>query len=568
VIDPTQLFIGATTAFLVSFVKPILLLVTFVPWAWLVSARIEKDARYFHLNFTAWNGIFLGAGVAALAAVILVKWFWLGWPVAIIVMWAPVLTYWSYRNRQVPEGQEFTLSGQNFQERMDARRQKRSARDVTISFKGADGERVMVPSREEPLFAVYAATEELIEPAISGRAARLDLMPTKGGYVVSQSIDGVRYKREPLASDVANAVIDFLKKVAGLEVDDRRRRQIGECEVHLGGEDTELTIATSGTSAGQQARIDFNLRQRLSKPFDGIGLLAPQIEALDSVEPSHERHGIVLIGAPPGHGLTTSMYAFISRHDAFTSNIKTLERRVELRLDGVDHIAWDPNNPDVDFATNLQSILRRDPDIVLISDINDSNTATIAAGPGMQGPLIYVPQTQATIPEQIKEWVQAVTRSGDMDLKKAVRALRLVTNQRLFRSLCPNCRQGYTPTPEQAKKLGLSPDKQHQLFRASGKVQVKNKIETCPVCAGTGYLGQVAAFEVMLVDKEVRKHLAAGDLKGAYDTARRHKMIYLQEAALAKVRSGETTLEEIVRVTSPPKPAASKPKPEPAATDA
>ena len=116
---------------------------------------------------------------------------------------------------------------------------------------------------------------------------------------------------------------------------------------------------------------------------------------------------------------------------------------------------------------------------------------------------------------------------------------------------CPNCRQPFQPTAEQLQKMSLPAAKVKQLHRASGKVQVKNKIENCPVCGGTGYLGQSGAFEVMVVDAQVRRLLTAGDLKGAHAHARRNKMIYVQEAALSKVVSGETTIEEVIRVTAP-----------------
>jgi type II secretory ATPase GspE/PulE/Tfp pilus assembly ATPase PilB-like protein len=165
----------------------------------------------------------------------------------------------------------------------------------------------------------------------------------------------------------------------------------------------------------------------------------------------------------------------------------------------------------------------------------------------MQGPMIYIQQPLPTIVDQIRDWVKRVG-----DVKQATRAMRAVTNQRLLRSLCPNCRQAYTPTPEQIKKLNLPAKKVSQLYRAGGKVQVKNKIEDCPVCSGTGYLGQTGAFEVFVVDEDARKLLASGDLKGALAHARRKNMIYLQEAAMAKVIAGETTLDEVVRVLAAP----------------
>ncbi len=159
----------------------------------------------------------------------------------------------------------------------------------------------------------------------------------------------------------------------------------------------------------------------------------------------------------------------------------------------------------------------------------------------------------------MRNWVKLVG-----DVKDATRALRAVVNQRLLRTLCPNCRQPYQPAPEQLKRLHLSPEKIRQLYRPGGQVQVKNKIEPCPVCAGRGYLGQTGAFEVFLISDDVQKPLMAGDLKAALGVARRNRMIYLQEAAMSKIISGETRLEEVIRVTAPARAdAGNPPRPQP-----
>jgi type II secretory ATPase GspE/PulE/Tfp pilus assembly ATPase PilB-like protein len=367
-----------------------------------------------------------------------------------------------------------------------------------------------------------------------------------------------------------------MKDLAGLDVQDRRRPQGGDCSLRGPAGATELHVETTGSSNAQLLRVDFDRAKRLHKPFDGLGLLGPQMEVLSALAEPQDRHGIVLLGSPAGHGLSTTSYSLLARHDAFTSNIKSLERDVQVRLDGVDQIRFDPNNPDVDYATHLQSILRRDPDIVLTAELPDSETAAVAAEPGMQGPLIYIPQRAGSIPEQIRQWVKCVG-----EVKPAMKPLRAVMNQRLIRTLCPNCRQAYQPSAEQLRKMGVpgGAGRVKELYRASGKIQVKNKIESCPVCGGSGYLGQTGIFEVLPVDDEVRKLLVASDLKGAMAQARRSKMIYMQEAAIAKVLSGETSLEEVIRVTAPEaaaksarsaKPGKSKPSgaaPAPAASD-
>lgn len=546
----------AVSGYLLSWWKALLILPPFVAWAWLVSAQLDKDARYYHLNYHLWNGIHLGAGVAALAAMLFVPIFWIGWPLGILILVGPVLLYWKMRNQQVPEGKQFHLTSLNLAAAVASRRQSKAAKSAVIQFTDAAGSTRIPPAKDEPLFPVHMLAEDLIGPAISARASRLELVVGTNGGSVSQIIDGVRYKRETVPTDISLRLIDYLKEICGLDVSDRRRRQAGKCQVRGPAGHTEIDLVTKGSSTGQVVTLDFDRASRLDKPFDALGLLLPQLEALRVFEQPHERHGVILIGAPPGHGLTTTAYSMLSRHDAYTTNVKSLEREIMVQLMGVDQVEWDSANPDIDYATQLQSILRRDPDIVLVAELRDSETAQKAAEPGMQGPLIYVQQQLGSVEEQIRDWVKRVG-----DLKEATKGLRAVMNQRLLRRVCQNCRQPYTPSAEQLKKLNIPAKRVQQLYRAGGKVQVKNKIENCPICNGTGYFGQTAAFQVMIIDNETRKLLAAGDLQGARAHARRNNMMWLQEAALAKVVSGDTTLEEVVRVTSPQTPGAASPAP-------
>ncbi|MDY7108937.1 MAG: ATPase, T2SS/T4P/T4SS family [Planctomycetota bacterium] len=546
-IEPTILA-QHVSAFLQSPYKPFLLFLPFLFWAWLVSSKLDKDARQFHLNREMWNGIHLAGAAGALVAMLFVPIFWIGWPLGMVLLAAPILVYWRYRNGKVPEKERFYLTSATLAARMEARRQVKAARVAEIQFYDADDKLREVPLKEDPLFPVHMLAEDIIGPAVDARASMVELAVGQNGCAVSQLVDGIRYKREPVAADLGLKLVDYLKEIAGLDVEDRRRRQTAEIRMLRPSGITRIAMTTAGSSTGLVLRLEFDRADRLSRPFDDLGLLPSQIEVLQPLTEVHNRHGLVLIAAPPGQGLSTSMYSFLARHDPYTANIKVLEREVLLRIDGVDHVQWDPTNPDVDYATNLQSILRRDPDVVSVSLIRDKETARVVAEPGMQGPLIYIPQRCATIAEQIREWVKQVG-----DIKQATRALRAVVNQRLLRKLCANCRQSYQPTAEQLKKLNLPAGKVSQLYRAGGKVQLKGKIEPCPICGGSGYLGQTGIFEVLNVDDETRRLLAKGDLKAVLAHARRNKMIYLQEAALAKVASGDTSIEEVVRVTAPAK---------------
>jgi len=559
----TLLADGPVSALLLDPMKPILMVATFIPWAWLISSKLDKDAAYFHLNRIMWNGWYLAGGAAAVLAMLLTPIFWIGWPVGIILQWAPIIVYWKLRNAQVPEDKRFYINSATISSYMERRKQSAATRGAVINFTDSKGVRKEVPVKDDPLYPVHLLAEDLIGPAIDARATRIELVSSPSGFVVSQVIDGVRYRRDPISANDGNLVIDYLKKLAGMDVQNRRKRQIADMRMSSQTAGTHtLSITTAGSSSGQDLRIDLDRAERMDRPIDGLGLLKPQLEGLRAFEAAHNRHGIILIGAPAGHGLTAMGYSLISRHDAYTTNVKTLEKEIMLRRDGVDHQLFDVENPDLDFAISLQSMLRRDPDVVLVGDITDKDTAKVAAEPGVEGPLIYIPQRQPGVREQIVDWVKRVG-----DLNRAVKPLRAVVNGRLLRHLCPSCRQPYQPTADQLKKLNLPAERVKQLYKASGKVQVKNKIETCPICQGTGYMGQVGAFEVMVLDDAARKMIINNDLQGAYTHCRRQGMRFLQEAALAKVIEGATSLDEVARVLSTAKPPTGPaPRPQPVAT--
>ena len=554
-----HLQIATSSVFLVSFYKPLLLFATFVPWAWLVSSRLEKDARALKLKYQEFNILYMVCAMAALGAWLAVPIFWIGWPLGTLVLGAPVYAYVQVRNRAVPEKSRFLLS-KLLAGRLASAKPVRSGR-TSLRFVDTAGNEHASPRKDDPRQAIHRELEDVIMPALEARAAQLDFFVGPRGSALTQTIDGMRYKRDAPPADSALPIIDYLKAIAGLNVEDRRRRQTTGMRLYGPMGETELTVVTAGSSNGMEVRLIFNRTKQVLKPIDGLGLLPSQLEAIQNVVPEHEQQGVVLFGAPAGHGLTTTGYSLIGRHDAYTANVKTLEREVMARREGVDQVQFDPSNPDIDFATALQSIIRRDPDVVLVSELTEAPTARTAAEPGPQGPLIYVPQRLGTVNDQIRHWAKLVG-----DLKTAVKTLRIVMNQRLVRQVCPNCRQHFEPSAEQLRKMNLPPGKVRQLYQASGKVQMKNKIEPCPVCGGTGFFSQIGVFQVMVITDAVRRLLLGGDLKGALAEARRDKMMFLQEAAVRKVVDGETTIEEVARVTAPSRNSkgARKPTPNPA----
>lgn len=550
--SPDSLFLLAqqvVTYSLLSYIKPVLLVGTMIPYCWMAT-KVEPDARKYLFPVTMWNGILVAAAAIALVAALAIPIFWIGWPVMIMILSGALWGYWQYRDKRVPANAKFQLVSDSFKKSMEERKARKATAEAAIKFFSPAGKPLSVPQRDTPEYAVHMALESVLLPALSRRVSRLDLVATspQQPLVPLHTVDGVRVKGEPIAPQAAVEAIDYLKKMAGLNLDDRRRRQVAEMKVSGPTRDALATVAVWGSSAGPALRVDFDRAKSLQVSFDSLGLLTSQLDSLRGLQDTTKRHGVFLISALPGQGLTTSAYSFLSRHDAYTCNIKTLEKTVELQLEGVDHAQFNPANPTVDFATNLQSILRRDPDVVYVADATDPNVGRIASNPGIAGPLLYIGIPSESIGAAVAEWFRAVG-----DLKAAAKGLVGISHQRLIRKVCEACRQPLQPTPDLLKRLGVPQGKSVNLFRANGKVQVKNRVEDCPVCQGTGFFGMTACYEIMLVDEAMRQMLAEGDFKSAYAYARReHKLVQLQEAAMEKVRNGVTTIEELIRVFPPP----------------
>ncbi|MFW5653444.1 MAG: ATPase, T2SS/T4P/T4SS family [Planctomycetota bacterium] len=546
-----DLLVAASSRILVNPAQPLIALGFLFAVGWLISTVLDKDARYWHFKANQWSmahliALFAGFAVAVLPLV--PEWWWslISLPLGLLVMLSTPIAYWIYRNSNVPEDKKFRLTAEAIRASMSQRKDRRAAANAMISvFDHKEAPR-QIPDREDPRYAVHMAMEGLLSPAFVARATNLELVPGRSGaYSVSQTVDSVRYRRDPVAAADAGAVIDYMKDLAGLDVQDRRRKQRGDFTAKMGVETFVLRTRTEGASAGQRAVLDINPAEQVKKKFDQLGFHPRQVEALNAV--TADLHGIVLVAAPPDIGTKATLYGLIRRHDAFTSNIRTLELERLLQIEGVGHTEWNPNaTPPVDYATQLRSMLRRDPDI-MVSEMVDVATAKEAAYPGPSGPLQYIGVAANRAMDAVMLWCKAV---GDMP--KAAAPLKAAVGGRVLRVLCDECRVPYQPNPDQLKKIGLPPDQVKQLFRPSGKLIIKNREEPCPACNGIGYRGTTGVYELMAFDDEARKLIEKSDFNGLFTHLRRNKMMTLQEAALRKAIEGVTSIEEVMRVTQPP----------------
>jgi type II secretory ATPase GspE/PulE/Tfp pilus assembly ATPase PilB-like protein len=534
-----------------SIAKPIVTFATFVPYAVLVSTKLEKDAAYFNLKPQKWAAIFLAFGTAGVLAALLIPTWFAGFPLMIALFAVPCTWYMKFRNEALKgtKTKPLTFLDIDFGKMAAARKAKNAQAGATLRFQKKDRSEQAAPDRKDPAYEVYVGLESILLPALDARASRIEIGLSKQGAQVQQVVDSMRFKREPIAGELATRIVDLLKGFAELDPAERRKFQRGTVPIVRDGNRIVLTITSVGSMQGEAIRVDIERDKQLTIPLAKTGMSEQQVKLLVDTLTADPR-GTVLVGARPGQGLTTLTYALLGRHDSLTSNIKTLERRFERIVEGVEHTDFDAAKSD--FGTQLQSIVRRGPDVVFAADVADAGSAKVLCAAGARSTLFYVGMPSDSVPDIMAAWLKA---AGDP--KAAADALRLVIAQRLVRKLCMTCRAPYAPNPAEQKMLGIAAGKPVQIYKQSGKVLIKDQPVDCPTCKGVGFLGCTAVIEVLPLDTASREVLATGDVKGAYMQARRtFKCPSLQDAALIKVRNGETSFDEVKRIFAPPPAAA------------
>ncbi len=556
-----MLAVDADPAFLVSWWKPILVAIPFVGWAWVVSSIFDQDARRFLIAPNVWNPVHLAMGVLALGVAMFFPNFLIGYPLMILILAADLGAYAFKHNasHRVPADLKWSMNLSQIKEQMNSRKEAKLARGVTLGFRGPNG-LLTPPERGTPEYDVRIAAEALMIDAIGARAARIGIAPgSDGNYNVALTIDGVRRHADPLPSDRALAIIDFLKTAAGLDLKDRRRKLRANLAIEQGATSKPLRMATSGSSGGVKMTIIFDPESQVTHQVEELGLTDKQMDELKAI--ILQQSGVVLVASPPANGRTSTMYALVRDHDAYTQNIQTIELETSASIEGVRQNVFDPMNTDgTDYATTLRSILRRDPDVVFVAELPDVDTAKEIVKADHERTRTFVSVRSDTAMTAIQTFMKAAGSPKDV-----ADALTGVVAVRLIRKLCENCKVEYTPQPEMLKKLGTTPERTKSLFKRGGQVLIKGKEDVCPVCQGSGYFGQEGVFEVYQIGADERQPLANGDLSGLRNAIKRKRLPSIQEAAVYKALSGVTSVEEVARITSSgsskKKPAAKASKP-------
>lgn len=374
----------------------------------------------------------------------------------------------------------------------------------------------------------------LLARACRERASDIHLEPFEKELIIRYRIDGVLYEVLRPPPKACAAIISRIKIVAGLNIAEKRLPQDGRFRVRIAGRDVDIRVSSLPTAFGERLVLRLLEKSASVIELSQLGLdeqLRYQVENLIA-----QPHGIFLVTGPTGSGKTTTLYAALSQLNDRSKNIITVEDPIEYQLTGVGQIQVNPKI-DLTFAAGLRSILRQDPDIIMVGEIRDSETAEIAVQSALTGHMVF-----STL--HTNDAAGALTRLLDMKIEPFLvsSAVTGILAQRLVRRLCPNCRSSYSPSTEMLEHFKdlLPKDSDQQYFRSAG----------CDSCQQIGYRGRTGIYELLLMTDEVRELLMGGaDASSIRRAAQQAGMLSLRQDGLKKAAAGETSLEEVLRVT-------------------
>ncbi len=371
--------------------------------------------------------------------------------------------------------------------------------------------------------------------AVKDRASDIHIEPFERDLSVRFRIDGILYDIISPPKRFQPVIISRVKIMAGLNIAEKRLPQDGRIRIKLAGKEVDIRVSTVPTAYGERVVMRLLDRSSTILQLDELGLNGHKLARVDTL--IHQSHGIVLVTGPTGSGKTTTLYAGLSRINTTDKNIITIEDPIEYQLHGVGQIQVNPKI-ELTFASGLRSILRQDPDVIMVGEIRDAETAKIAIQAALTGHLVF-----STL--HTNDSCGAITRLIEMGIEPFLVASSVIAvmAQRLLRRVCPTCREPYRPSVEEMRQLGVSADvlEGHTVYRASSG---------CPDCKQTGYRGRLGIHELLVIDDEVRNlTMKAADSSSIRRIAAAKGMTSLREDGAEKVLNGMTTIEEVLRVT-------------------
>ncbi len=402
--------------------------------------------------------------------------------------------------------------------------------DTIKAEEEAEAEELISAEAEAPVIHKLGL---LIQQALKSRASDIHIVPQKDSLKIQYRIDGVLQDTASLPLSIHRALMSRLKIMATMNITEQRRPQDGQFSISVDGQDVDVRVACGNTIHGEMAVLRLLAKSASLLDLSELGFLPSMLERYQLL--LKLPFGMILFGGPTGSGKTTTLYASINRLNRMERNIMTIEDPVEYHLEGINQFQINPK-ADIRFDNSLRSFMRLDPDVILVGEIRDTETAKIATQAALTGHLVL-----SSI--HANDAVGVMFRLLDLGVEPFVvcSALAGTVAQRIVRRICTHCRKPYDPATEELAAYKQEMDElPAQFYKGAG----------CNVCADTGYLGRVAMLEVLIVTEEVRRMLISG---ATADQIRKQAikdgMVSLMHDGMLKVKDGITTVSEVLRST-------------------
>jgi type IV pilus assembly protein PilB len=413
------------------------------------------------------------------------------------------------------------------------------ARDLSASVvdlgEGRGGDREMLGMLDQA--PVVRVVEGIVREAVRQNASDIHLEPRSDCLQIRYRIDGVLQTQTTLKKELQQYVLSRVKILAGEDISENRKPQSGRFEFVLDDRPIDLRVSTIPTFWGEKTVMRLLDKSRVFVSLSHLGFLADMQEQFERLLRLHQ--GLILVTGPTGSGKSTTLYAALHTINDDTKNITTVEDPIEYEVEGLNQVQVHPQIG-LDFAAALREILRQDPDVILVGEIRDLETAQMTFRAAMTGHLVLSTLHTNDAPS-------AATRLADMGIPPYIvgSSLTGVLAQRLVRRICTKCRAPHQPTPQELSALGLGEEgaKKIKFYWGRG----------CAHCRNTGYTGRVALYELMLMNDELRRALSKGeDASVLRQIALRTGMKPLRYDGFAKIHQGITTAQEVINVTFAP----------------
>jgi general secretion pathway protein E len=391
------------------------------------------------------------------------------------------------------------------------------------------GEDLLDETSDAPIIKLV---NHIFSQAVKSQASDIHIEPFQQHLQVRFRLDGVLHNVLSPPRRLHAAIVSRIKVMARLDIAEKRLPQDGRTEVKIGERLVDVRVSSLPTAFGE--RVVLRLLEKSGKllSMEEIGLTGAALAEMKRL--LHLSHGIILVTGPTGSGKTTTLYAALSSINSPDKNILTIEDPIEYQLDGIGQMQVNPKI-NLTFANGLRSMVRQDPDVILVGEIRDRETADIAIHAALTGHLVF-----STL--HTNDSASTVTRLTDMGIEPFLvsTAVQAIIAQRLVRLLCPHCKETYEPEEAQWAELGSSREVAGPIFRADG----------CEKCLETGYRGRTGIYEFLLLSEAIKGLvLKTSDANQINKAARAEGMASLREDGINKVIEGRTTISEVLRVT-------------------